>query len=574
VNLKLRHVEPPDRPDPGTAPPSGVASTNAAMPTRASEAAPSIGGWLGVFATMLPRRQAESIREELETHLSDRVRDLMVGGLNEAESTKRAIAELGEAAELAGKYRALANEPRRRIAMYGTVFAVAGAALALSIASVSGSKQPEAELAKAKAESETVKNLLVDTLVRVQPDPLIVRDVLARAQVDGHLTLVPRFYTGQASLPATFFDQPPAPELDNIKIDVNFEETPAKDVFQLVAKSAGMPVQVNWSQLESAGFPMDTRVTLQAKQAGAAVILRAVNEARIGNESPDNHVPAVDWRARNGVLVVALRDYFDRQEVKLVIYDLDRIIAARQEKYNEDREKIVEEVSKLVTEFVSPTGWRDNGGDLAKMSVVGDRMFVEAPERFHAQIKWMLEQLPGEKPRKEGNAGEDIQRYIIQHIGAIEALNALKANQAIKAIDFSKFFADDRTNSVLGRVSPEQHAMVKAVLGQIDTEQAAKGRSSERGPAPDKQDNALPAGQVIYVTGPVSRPGVYGATDGLTLRRLLAAAGGLPSGAVEVVISNSADGKATVSQTVMAEELKALEGPDPVLKGGQLVSVR
>ena len=89
-----------------------------ALPARTAQAPvpeaappPTISGWLGVFATMLPRRQAESIREELETHLRDRVRDLMVGGLNESESTKRAIAELGEAAELAGKYRALANEP-------------------------------------------------------------------------------------------------------------------------------------------------------------------------------------------------------------------------------------------------------------------------------------------------------------------------------------------------------------------------------------------------------------------------------------------------------------------------------
>ncbi len=699
MSLRLRHDA--GGPERGVPQPAGPNATEVTMPAGTGaatasaapgpEAGPSIGGWLGVLATMLPRRQAESIREELETHLRDRVRDLMVGGLNEAESTKRAIAELGEAAELAGKYRALQNEPRRRLAMYGTMFAAAGAIVALGFSTIWG-RQPGAELARARAENEAVKNLLVQTLTQAQGDgqPALAYEVLARAGArQPENADVPVLSRLLAARGVTFVASPESGL--EFKADVKFVQTPASEVLEAVEKFAKMPVQVNWGQLKQAGLEPKTPITLHAKQVGADVILRALNEATgVVGDAP------IDWRAANGVLEVGLRNHFDKRELKLVIYDLESIIAARQEKYGEERAKIVDEVVKLVSEFVYPDGWRDNGGDLAKMTVVGDRMFVDAPERFHKQIKWMLDQLPGQQDRRQGAAdGMDVHRYVIQHVGAEDALRLLQRNMAIKAIDFSKFTVDTRSNCVLGRLTAEQHVMVLAALGNIDVESAeakAQKRSAMLGTlderlqmlkkfeddravaeaslaAPDvtqaqrdelqsaikrlkdqeaacrneiselrakalsagtrvrsddsvvrqleaqvsmlegelsamrgqagenrpdctqlesrlaatraqlaqeleKRGTAVPADSTVYLSGLVNRPGVYAAPEGLTLRRLLVAAGGVPDGAEDVIISESANGRATVAQTVKTAELRCPDGPDPVLKAGQLVSVR
>lgn len=627
MTLKLRqHVESP--PEVVTQPvnASGAASTGAAP-----EASPSISGWLGVFASMLPRRQAEGVREELEGHLRERVRDLMVGGMGESEATKRAIAELGEAAELAGKYRSLANEPRRRMAMYGTILGVAGAALALSVAAITGRGHPESEVSQERAKREAVSSLLAEALLQRQPEirvPMLtelpLRVEMARPQVALAEVQIPSWKLADGAIA---FEQKSSDEPE-FSADVKFENTPAADVLQAVERFAKMPVQANWEQLQEAGLTPESQITLHAKGATAAMILRALNEStRVTGEAP------IGWRATNGVLEIGLANHFDKREIKLVIYDLEGIIGARQNKYGEERKEIVEEIVKLISGFVYPEGWRDNGGDLAKMTVVGDRMIVHAPERFHAQIRWMLDQLPTEQEKKLGKAGDaGVRRFIIQHLTADEALQAIKSNQAIKAIDFSKFAVDQHTNSIVASVTEAESKLVQAALGQVDTQQARARRDERLSMMKELQDRqahlaqvtkdlqviqqALKWGQVeeakrtslfealrtlqdqeaaaqvevkalqdrlsqqsqgdapVYVTGTIARPGAYSPTEGMTLRRLLAAAGGMPRDAVEVVISDRVDGEVKVHQTVKAGDLANPSGPDPVIQGGQLVSVR
>lgn len=380
MNLKLRQEDAP--------------ATSEGSP---SGPAPSIAGWLGVLGTMLPRRQAAAIREELESHLQERVRDLMVGGLAEAEATRRAIAELGEAAELASKYRALSVEPQRRLVMYGLIFAVAGAGLALGVAAVSGGgRQAILDLTKTPAPTGS------DIRLSMQPGPDGTMEFVVRPPGAGVArTELPILQDLPILAGATkrgsmrvYEVQPAASELDALRAEVDFDRTPVADVLKFIGERAGMPVQANWSRLADLGLEPKSPVTLKAKSAGMGVILRAINEA-IASTSKDD---GVDWRAANGVIEVATRSYFDRREVKLVIYELEGIIAARHDTYGEERVKVMEEVIQLIQGFVFPSGWQNNGGDLAKLTVVGDRMFVEAPIRFQTQIRWMLDQLPAKRP--------------------------------------------------------------------------------------------------------------------------------------------------------------------------------
>jgi hypothetical protein len=149
-----------------------------------------VDGWLSVFVGLLkvPERQAANIGEEIESHLRERVRDLMLTGASESEATRKAISELGEAADVAARYRALRTEPTRRFIMHASLFTAAGAALALSIAAITGGRQQTSQQAEAalraqqadvaaarekellarveaeQAKAEEVKRYLVDTL--------------------------------------------------------------------------------------------------------------------------------------------------------------------------------------------------------------------------------------------------------------------------------------------------------------------------------------------------------------------------------------------------------------------------
>jgi type II secretory pathway component GspD/PulD (secretin) len=173
--------------------------------------------------------------------------------------------------------------------------------------------------------------------------------------------------------------------------------------------------------------------------------MRAVNESTVSQGK-------VDWRFSNGVLEISSDAAFDKREIKLSIYDLSGIIGARIETYHEEREKIVEEVAALLREFVYSNGWRENGGELSRMTIVGDRMFVEAPERYHTQIKWMLEQLPAKgKARAESDPLKStvVRLYPMKNADATSVANSLKGTLGMDQPEVWGVSADARTNTVI-----------------------------------------------------------------------------------------------------------------------------
>lgn len=79
-----------------------------------------INAWLSILTQALRLRESErrSICEELHEHIEERVHDLLVSGRGEADAVGQAIAELGDAAELAHRYgKANQQAKNRRITM-------------------------------------------------------------------------------------------------------------------------------------------------------------------------------------------------------------------------------------------------------------------------------------------------------------------------------------------------------------------------------------------------------------------------------------------------------------------------
>lgn len=79
----------------------------------------------------------------------------------------------------------------------------------------------------------------------------------------------------------------------------------------------------------------------------------------------------------------------------------------------------------------------------------------------------------------------------------------------------------------------------------------------------------------VYLEGIVGRPGTFSFAPGLTLRRLMASAGGTSAQIRRITVTNS-DGKGgqTVRFTLSGEDyLKAADGPDVELKANDLIRV-
>jgi hypothetical protein len=275
----------------------------------------------------------------------------------------------------------------------------------------------------------------------------------------------------------------------------------------------------------------------------------------------------------------------------------------------------VEDVVEVITSFVSPDDWRNNGGDVAQLNVVGDRLFVKAPRRMHPQVKWIIEQLPaagaargqgalppggvpaaGEKPARPQGRGH-----------AAPAEGAGPAPGAEPAERSSRAYPVERLNSVnvlqmlveaWGQGGRLEGPVELNTVGGTLTISGAKADvmeldrllsflSGERRPPvdadreldiPSKWPSAAPAApepQVVYLDGQVPRPGAFAVPDkDFSLRRLLAAAGGLPGNATEVVITRSRNGKSKELHRLTRAALLEPAGEDPVLAGGDQVTVR
>ncbi len=421
-------------------------------PMPAEHPTTTISSWLAMVSGMLPRGQAQAIRDEIETHLTDRVRDLMVGGMTENEATKRAIAEFGEAADMAAKYRAVQSEPQRRLLMYGSIFAACGAALALSIAAITGAGG--AGGARTQPPVRTAQGVPVLSDIPVIGALYQKEDAQPGEQ-------------GNVKLAVTFLTQPASKEIADVRFDANFKDASAADAFEFIGKVVNKPVNVNWKSLEELQVHRDARINLQAKHTGIEAVLRAASE------SSNVTGAKIDWRLTDGVLEIASREFFDVREIRLTIYDISPIIAARIETYNEERAKIVEEVTMLLREFVYPEGWRDNGGALARLTVVGDRMFVEAPERYHTQIKWMLDQLPS-SGKHVAASPLPLKRYALKYTNSTEVMRVIKDTFGPGYLSGVGLASDDRTNTVIVSGGEQVQREVSEVIAKLDVDGRAK----------------------------------------------------------------------------------------------------
>lgn len=227
----------------------------------------AIGSWLDMSIGLckLPASESESLREELGGHLTERARDLMVTGLNEEQSVRKAIEELGDAALFAQRYRTARNEPRRRHIMNGILLTGIGASLAISITALTGGSSLQQG------------------------------------------TYIP----GNSTMLAT-------QDLPEVRMNLHFESAPLPDVIEYIAATLKLPHHIHWEDLAT-----DEELTLAVGDVSLVTALRLIND-ELELSSGDN----LDVRLNDGLLEFADQDYFDQREQIITTYNVDEFLRA------------------------------------------------------------------------------------------------------------------------------------------------------------------------------------------------------------------------------------------------------
>ncbi len=305
------------------------------------DATRSIESWLVVFGRLLqlPDATKQAIRDELDQHLRERVRDLVLAGTNETEALRLAIEELGSAADLAQRFKTANRPNRRRLIMHATIIGIGAASLVTAGMFVSS--------------------------------------------------------TGR---PAAMYYDPPAgiderADLADVPISVTFDETRLDQVFDYFAKVVESDLVTYWSVLEECGVSRDKLVTirLERKRPLSQVIgLVLASAAETG-------WPVIDWRYGDGLMEFSTRQYFDCRELRLAAFDVTGVLDGLAERSLTTDAAAAERLCELIFEYVEPTAWQANGGRIAQLTVVGTTMLIRAPQRIHAEVEWILSQLSAER---------------------------------------------------------------------------------------------------------------------------------------------------------------------------------
>lgn len=349
----------------------------------------SIDAWLTVLSTLMrgPRDEIDAVREELASHLRERVRDLMLSGASESDATSRAIGELGDAASLARRFQDAIVPSQRRSRMQIAVLTVSVAAAAFGGATLLRPSAPNAP----DPSHAAVRSLVTTAGAAAAACPPGEGSEPAGIE----LAIVPRLEpltlgsTPTALLSPAIFT-PPGDDALSIASGIQTSPEPTVTVEQLVKllESGGQPVAVRWDLLEQSGVSRDQHFASPGGPCSAADLLAALNNSQ---ESGD----LLGLRLRSGTLVLATNEYFDRQETSLITFDLSPVIEHRRAASIKeiDPAEIVTEAKGLVESLVFPDTWVNNGGERASSRAFGARVFFEAPARYHPKIKWVLDQL-------------------------------------------------------------------------------------------------------------------------------------------------------------------------------------
>lgn len=319
-------------------------TTKPTSPVRPSNADP-VDAWLDVLVTMLaiPKPDRQRVRDELEDHLRSRIDDLLIHGMTEPQALQKAVAELGETADLARQLTHAHRPPRtRRFAMHGLIIALAGTLVALGFNNLS-----------------STASSVSSTIVAVESQPALSRKLIpVRDRTIG-------------------------------------------EVLEAFRTQADRPVMIHWPLLTDIGLDRDTPIDLDTDALSMEMILKLLSERT--EPSIQNSMELLD---AGDVIEVGLRSQFDQRTMQRKTFDAARLIdygvtssssrdvsGARSRSGSFSVSEGVRGVAMLLEEHISPDDWISKGGSLAQYSIIGSTIIVTAPERIQQEVAAMIGEL-------------------------------------------------------------------------------------------------------------------------------------------------------------------------------------
>ena len=219
--------------------------------------------------------------------------------------------------------------------------------------------------------------------------------------------------TKEASAPAA--GETPVEKALAQKIDLDFVETPLKDVAAAIAKKTGINVLLDNRAITDAGSSADTPITFMLKQLPLRWSLRLLLQEHELNFITDSD-------AENVLLITS--DTKAKEHVITRVYDAHDLTAPVRS-FSQTGSKL-DELVDLISANVAPTSWSSAGGT-GEVTPYGNQLVVSQTAEIHEQLSALLDGLRvvRDMPQKFIDAGGRLGHEFEQYGDDARLLNAL-----------------------------------------------------------------------------------------------------------------------------------------------------
>lgn len=180
--------------------------------------------------------------------------------------------------------------------------------------------------------------------------------------------------------------------LSLVAADVEYDGARLAKVLADLQDAAGTRIWVNWEALEPDGITPDSPVSLHLQNVRLSEVLDVLLDAT------PNH-PRRGWQVEEGVIVVSTDE--DLAEfAEPVVYGVADLLAVIRQRGGDDWPDLaaVLDLHAVITKFVAPLTWIDNGGNIGQIEWDEDRPVIATSRAVHAELRQLLVELRATMP--------------------------------------------------------------------------------------------------------------------------------------------------------------------------------
>ena len=202
--------------------------------------------------------------------------------------------------------------------------------------------------------------------------------------------------------------------LDRVIAEVNFKQTPLNEAVALLRQQTATNLIAEWRELESAGIDANAPVSLRVTKLPLRRVLELLCDEAGGGTIK------LDTRVADGTIVLSTADD-NAAYGEIRLYDVRDLLSANREfrmqlgwrpttnpsggsgggqslfagsgggnpPYPE--QEAIDDLTRIITDFVAPDMWRDNGGTVGSIREFNGRLMIAATPAMHERIAALLE---------------------------------------------------------------------------------------------------------------------------------------------------------------------------------------